>query len=567
MNMPMSRRFTGTFSNMACLDVSSIDFANMEELSVDPQQVLPSLSFGRVDAESDDRLGSCFVGTELLRNVLLPQHSLLVGGKGSGKSAMFRLLVDDLHKIRPLLPKDYDEIYCIPAHGLQSDEYLAGNELRELNPQTVDDFRYFWLLYLGLKTASTLVQDEKMKTIVAKTNKERLKSTFATLTKIVEDVGLMQEKSTPARLKQRIEEWVKPAPALPQNGQSYDVGKVLTFSFRQKTGMSIISLLDLIDTLLQDSNSLAWLMLDKLDLLYIGDVEKLKISITGLVQLLVEYSSRFKNIHFKMFLRTDIYRQLHIVNKSHLVSYTTEMKWRGQLLLKLFISRAVSNQTVQTYCEELLGEKVDVTTVIMGDDAYVQRVFYTIFEPTMGNGGPKDAERPQTHDWILKRLIDGLGISFPRELIHLGNLAAAKQREMNRSEGRHMSTRLISSAAVKEAFKEVSEYRCDTYLYSEFPHLAKHFDVFRGSDSSTFHREELYMLFEPLTPKGDDAIRAVHDAGLLTPLGRNVDSSAKFKIPLLYKTGLGISDRRAKLPKPRASEDAGQQHANAERMQ
>ncbi len=521
------------------------------ESRIDLEQILPSLNFGRVDAESDDRLDSCFIGTELLRQVLLPQHSLMVGGKGSGKSAIFRLLSDDLQKIKPLLPKNYDEIYCIPAHGLQSEEYLAGSELRELNPQTVDDFRYFWLLYLGLKTASTFAQDEKMQQLVAKSKNDRLKSTYQSLCRIVEQVGLMQGKSTPAKLRQRIEEWVKPVQENPAAG-SQDVGKVLSVSFRQKTGMSIITLLDLIDTLLQDSNCLAWILLDKLDLLFIGDMVKLKTSITGLVQLLVEYSSRFKNIHFKIFIRTDIYRQLHIVNKSHLVSYTSDMKWRGPLLLKLLVSRAVSNPIVRGYCEEVLGEKVDVSNVIIGDDAYVLKVFYTIFEPSMSNGATS-VNQQTTHEWILKRLVDGLGTSFPRELIHLGNLAVAKQREMNRAEGKHTSHRLISPKALKEAFAEVSAYRCDTYLYSEFPHLAKHFDVFRGSDSGTFHREELYMLFEPLSPKGDDAIRSVYDAGLLLPVGRTVDSSLKFKIPLLYKTGFGITERKLKLKKPNSS--------------
>ena len=99
---------------------------------------------------------------------------------------------------------------------------------------------------------------------------------------------------------------------------------------------------------------------------------------------------------------------------------------------------------------------------------------------------------------------------------------------------------------LRDAFDEVSAYRCDTYLYSEFPHLAKHIDVFRGSDTTVFPREELYRLFEPLEPNGDEAIRDVYDAGLLLPLGRNVDSSRKFRIPLLYRSGLGITDRRAK---------------------
>src|SRR5271169_4203939 len=157
-----------------------------------------------------------------------------------------------------------------------------------------------------------------------------------------------------------------------------------------------------------------------------------------------------------------------------------------------------------------------------------------------------------THDFIVKGWSEGMGNSFHRELIHLANRAVERQREMNRLEGNHTSTKLISIKALRDAFNSISLYRCDAYLYSEFPHLAKHFDVFRGSDCATFHREELYMLFEPLSPKGDEAIRAVYDTGLLHPLGSNVDSSRKFNVPLLYRSGLGITDRRRKPDRPKA---------------
>jgi hypothetical protein len=309
-----------------------------------------------------------------------------------------------------------------------------------------------------------------------------------------------------------------------------------------------MALLEHVDSILRDTNCVAWLMLDKLDLLYIEDFDRLKGAITGLIQLLVQYGNQFTNLHFKIFLRNDIYRQLHIVNKSHLISYTTEMKWRGPLLLKLIVSRAVVEPHVRAHCESVLGEKVDVSNVILNDDVYVKKVFYAIFEPTMSMSGNLESHATPIHQWILKRLVDGLGNSFPREIIHLGNMAVEKQRELNRAEGKHASARLISARAVKDAFQKISAYRCDTYLYAEFPHLTKHFDVFRGSESSTFHREELYMLFQPLSPNGDDAIRAVHDVGLLSPCGKTVDSSSEFKVPLLYRAGLGVTDRRQKPP-------------------
>src|SRR5204862_1175654 len=143
--------------------------------------------------------------------------------------------------------------------------------------------------------------------------------------------------------------------------------------------------------------------------------------ITGLIQLLVQFGTQFTNIHFKIFIRNDLYRQLHIVNKSHLVSCSTEMKWRGALLLKLLVARAIVDPHVKAYCEEILGEKVDVTDVILKDDGYVKKIFYAIFEPTMTISGGDSQNGTPTHQWLLKRIIDGLGNSFPREIVHLGN--------------------------------------------------------------------------------------------------------------------------------------------------
>jgi hypothetical protein len=503
----------------------------------DPQQVLARLNFGRVDGESDNRFEHCFIGTEMLRQVLLPQHSLVVGNKGSGKSAICRLLCDDLQKVKPLLPKQFEEIFCIPAYGLQSEESLPGVQLRELNPETVDEFRYFWLLYLGLKVASTMLENPRMRALMAKTKNEKVKAARLTLERLLADVGLTERKGIMGLLRRRNGNGR--ASARSDQGERH-----LGAEFKQRTGVSIIALLENIDILLRETNCLVWIMLDKLDLLYVDDIHKLRASITGLVQLLVQYGNTFKNIQFKIFLRNDIYRQLHIVNKSHLISYTTEMKWRGPLLMKLLVARAVVDVHVRSYCEEVLGEKVDVTGVVLGSDDFVRKVFYAIFEPTTGSGTLQEIESATTHQWILKRLVDGTGSSFPRELIHLGNKAVEQQREYDRLVGEHTSSRLVSMRALKEAFTAISLYRCDTYLYSEFPHLQKHFDVFRGSESAVFHREELYMLFEPLNPKGDEAIRAVFDAGLLEPMGNSVDSARKFKVPLLYRAGLSITDKR-----------------------
>ena len=511
----------------------------------DPQQALRALHFGRVDAETDYRLATCFIGTEMLRQALLPQHGLFVGAKGAGKSALFKLLCNNLVAWKPLVPKGFDTIYRVPATGLQSERYLSGVELAELSPKTVNDFRDFWLLYVGLKTATTLVEDERMQELVEASSNARVKENFATLLRIVRTLGLVDVSDIVSRFRQKIGELMDPGPE-PRRESVEDVGMALSVNFRNRTGIAIIRLLDIIDALLQDTQCAAWILLDKLDLLYFDNFERLRTAVTGLVQLLIEYSDRFRNIQFKVFLRRDIYQQLRIVNKSHLVSYTNDMRWRGSWLMKLLVARAVSEPVVCSYCETTLGEAVDVAHVINGSDEYVLRVFYTIFESNMrGNG----TTRRNTHRWILRRLVDGLGMSFPREIIHLGNLASARQRELHREGVRHRNGALVSARAIREAFEEVSLYRCETYLNAEFPHLARHIDVFRGNDASTYTRAELHRLFEGLGPSGNQAIRMLTDVGLLGPVGGNVDAAERFTIPLLYRSGLGISRRKSASPR------------------
>jgi hypothetical protein len=521
---------------------------------MEPQELLNGMNFGRVDAETDSRFDSCFIGTEMLRHVLQPQHSLVLGSKGSGKSAAFRLLCQDRNRVESLLPKNYEELFFIPVYGLQTDDDLPGLEFQDLHFSSIDDFRNFWLLYIGLKSAATLTHSKRMEEIVNQSKSKELKNGYKTIKNVIRDLGISREPGSFAKFKFKIKNFVRPR-VNAQVLESEAFNRLLSIDFPHRTGMSVKALLDTIDMVLEESNCVAWVLLDKLDLIFIDDFARLKSAITALVQILVEHGNRFKNTQFKIFLRNDIYRQLRIVNKSHLVSYTQEMKWKEHLLMKLLVSRAVADDNVREYVSGVLGEEIEVAHVIQGDEALVQKVFYSIFEPSLngngngnGNGSGSVPEPvPFTHIWVLKHLTDGMGHVYPRELIHLGNIAVEKQREINREEGKHASTRLISSAALREAFADVSVYRCDTYLYSEFPHLAKHFDLFRGSDKATFHRSELYKLFEALDPTGDEAIRSIYDAGLITPMGRTVDSSMEFKVPLLYRTGLGITQRGSKL--------------------
>jgi hypothetical protein len=515
---------------------------------MDPQQVLSNLSFGKVDAETDDKLTNCFIGTDILKQALQARHSLFLGGKGSGKSALFRLLSQDPHRLNQLLQNHFSEIYSIPAYGIHSDEYLTYTEIQEINPQSIDDFKYFWQLYFGLKTAAIIANCPRMQERVRKSNSQNIKNNYNSVIQLLSEIGLLQRDQSVSRFQKKIKEIFSFQVPTPDSIASKS--KVVAINKKSKAGLNIISLLDLVDKILKESNCLAWILIDQIDLLYLDDLERRKKAITALVQLLIEYSNRFSNINLKVFLRTDIYRELQIVNKSHLVSMTIELKWTASLLMKLFVARAISDKNVRLYCEAILKENLDVVKVIAANDELIMNVFYTLFEGNMN--GSSDRIVPP-HLWIFKRLIDGLGMLYPRELIHLGNQAVLKQKEINKIRGfiqifdseSSNGKYLIDSRTIKSAFEEVSKYRCDTYLYAEFPHLSNHFDKFKGKEKDKISRTELLDMFSNVTPAGNEAIRVVYETGLLkSSENKNVEACKMFTVPYLYKSGLGIIARR-----------------------
>ncbi|MBU1298747.1 MAG: hypothetical protein KJ666_18725 [Bacteroidetes bacterium] len=516
---------------------------------MDSHQILSSLSFGKVDAETDDKLSNCFIGTDLLKQALQPHHTLLLGGKGSGKSAIFRLLSQDTFRFANLLQNRFEEIYGIPAYGINSDEYLTYAEIHEINPNSIDDFKYLWQLYFGLKAATILANCPRMRSRISKSNSESLKEYYKSLLNILEDVGLYRSGEYLSKIQKKVKELL--TFSTPATVTSIaDKGKILSTSYSGKSALNIISLIDLVDKILKETNCLAWILIDQIDLLYLDNLDRRQRAITALVQLLIEYSSRFANINLKVFLRTDIYKQLQIVNKSHLVSLTVELKWTKNLLIKMLVVRAVHDRAVRMYCEEVLQENLDVNRVISATDELILRIFYTIFELNMGS---KFRNVSPAHSWITKHIVDGLGMLYPREMIHLGNQAVQKQRELNKNtkmknpniysgNGKNF---LVSSRAIKQAFSDVSSYRCDTYLYAEFPHLSKHFDRIRGQDRDKFNRDELVDMFKGLNPNGVDSIRMIFETGLFkTKDHKNADACRTFTIPYLYKSGLGIVARR-----------------------
>lgn len=121
------------------------------------QELLRSLDFGQVDAESENDLTDLFVKTREFERV--PDNNLLIikGAKGSGKSAIFKLLTNHEDYARNKVRDEFPEnLSVIKATGGESFKTVLGEDIQDLAKEDRFDHEKFWKLYIALKIASQI---------------------------------------------------------------------------------------------------------------------------------------------------------------------------------------------------------------------------------------------------------------------------------------------------------------------------------------------------------------------------------------------------------------------------
>jgi len=180
--------------------------------------------------------------------------------------------------------------------------------------------------------------------------------------------------------------------------------------------------------------------------------------------------------------------------------------------------------------DEHLADDINVEKISNADRETQEEIFYGVFEHQVYSG-PKEAD---LFDWMTKRIQDGHGGKYPRELISFCNEATRIQLHSDRDAG----DRMIAGLSVRDAYFEVSKQRVNTYL-SEFQDLDEHFDRFDGKKKAEFTHSELVGMFSELEPQPNDAIKRMVDIGFFKE-DRDEDQEKVYTIPRLYRDGIDL---------------------------
>lgn len=477
------------------------------------EEALDSLDFGSVNSEAEDQLDQVFVKTRDFDKFLQPKVWLILGAKGTGKSALFEYFTKYEKTARVQAGSALDDVVIATGTGFGDLTEIDTNDLQELKAgERGYDHDRLWRLYIAIKAGLAL--------------DESFRIPRGALLDLMEAVGKRKDYRVGSLLRQL---WVLAIGSAPHD-ISISLGQGSFELKKGKRDLDVVTILEDVQAALQEKGKELWLLFDKIDEIWPADRDERKKALEGLLTAAMYVRRAFPEIQPIIFLRTDLWAELDFTNKDHLTDKRIELNWNVNHLSNLLVKRALQPVPVRRYVEQSRwgGEIVDIDSCSAEERLDVLKTIL----PSTAYPGEREAA---IMDWLVERVRDGRGTVLPRDAIVLSNYAAEFQREL----GSVGSPSLISREAIRSAFTKASEVRCESYL-AEFPDLKNHFSRFSGQTKADFSRAELLKLMDGLSPDGNDLLERLFEIGVIRPDTGRVLTANSYEIPRLYRAGLGL---------------------------
>ncbi len=458
---------------------------------------LDLVDFGVGAAQQEQQLANYFFRSGAFRQACSAKTYLVLGAKGAGKSAIFRML-QELQSEIPLLK---------PPNLWLADEPRLREHSATLKSYGISSAVTLWRFYVCTSIINACLDDLRLPDDLRKSYQRFLVRW-----------GLVREVPTVWQAMKRIK-W------------SVGFGDYAKLEAPSQVGLSVTEIEYVIlttDEWLDTIGVELWLGLDSLDEVSTNgassdDTEDLSSSLMRAVGELI----RLKRIRLKLFFRTDLYRGLTYVNKDHFSTSKLELQWpKEDLAIMLGYRLRVlhpEHSGHPTYAEAR---------------AWVDEFFNW---PTTGI--------LQSFDELYQLMRDGNDDVLPRDLINFC-IGAQKLQDGFNIQGieKPAPTKLVSPEAIRQAFLQTAASKLSDFL-QVYNNFSETYDQLRGSPSRQFNRTELGEAIGKKDPL--DAGLVIADlvrVGALAILDdRSVNRSDSFEIPMLYAVALKIGDSHARI--------------------
>ena len=481
------------------------------------KEVLQQLDLGSSVAEFDSALEKYFVETQSFRTVIQDKADIIAGDKGTGKTALYRIL-----QARAAQYPELNGVTIVPAFNPDGSPIFQ--RLTESAPLEEAGYGSVWKTYVFALVGNWLVDTAKG----VKSKDVQLVERLLTLAE------LRSLEHTPVTVFGRIVDWTKKkigGAKSAQLGLGIPHGPSVTpkLEFAEDTTgtkrMRYEEALHILDRALEEHGHTCWVALDRLDEAFQSTPTVELPALRALFRSYLDLQP-YKRIRLKLFVRRDLFRKVTqggFVNLTHVNARKIEIRWDEDDLKNLLCRRIRENATFM--------KDIGVTKVQSDDE-----IFDTIFPEQVDAGGG----RPKTWQWMMSRIRDGNLLKPPRNLIDLVKKAQeAQMRREERESNQHTAGQpIVGGEALKAGLATLSEERVNDTLLAEAGEYSKWIDRFR-SGKAEHSEESLASTLDVGIDQARRVAKALAEIGFLEQVGEN------YKIPMLYRDGLSITQGKA----------------------
>jgi MinD-like ATPase involved in chromosome partitioning or flagellar assembly/acid stress-induced BolA-like protein IbaG/YrbA len=454
------------------------------EITTQKNLILQEVSFSGGTAEYQKQFLKTFVETDLIKKALNATTPLVLGRKGTGKTAIFRRIVED---------SNYSSIIISAPSPLVKEELswllnIDGfREIERILTNIGADWRQFWTLYTAISIHFG------WNNLSSRPNPD---PTFATLmpdylVTIKETVNLIKTLLAIEGFGLIVNDWL--------------------MSLDKAASKNTYLLLDGLDTGFGSSDE---------------DRKRRRKSLEGLFAFFTDKADQWQNLRFKILLREDIWRSLKFENKSHLFGRYVSMKWHDQVaFIKVALKQALQSKKFKKLHSYLGNTPVD---------NWSQQEVYSAWNLLVGER-MKGGKTAFTRNWLWNRLADGNKDQSPRYLLQLMHEAVIWEKKQHATNPYERS--IVRPRSLIEVFPTISEQAVQA-LREEFVELEPLMQQLTNIGYTPINVDELKV--------DTELVNFATEIGLLSIYEGTEENVKRYKVPDLFIHGLKMTRKGQK---------------------
>jgi GTPase SAR1 family protein len=460
-----------------------------------PRFRLVDLAFGSEEAERDELLDESFVPRPSLTRILEERRSIIVGDRGSGKSAIFRrLAAGDVERAerRPVT-------VCPVADSAELLHRMVGVD----GGLDAEALRAAWLVIVA-SVVATEVPPPAPKRI------RRSAANFRAALGVAAEHRSLGRRLLTAAAQPFAGTTVKFAVGPVNLEVQLPAGSAKT----TRGPVDVEAFLREADDYFSAVPRRVVVMFDRIDEMFKYD----RVKQEALVQALMQAEGRvsiFQSIGLIVFIRTDLFELYDIQEKTKLVSRTLTLEWSEEEWLQLLINRVFVNRSVEQLANSFGSAKGPVEL-----RAALEALF-----PSQVEGQPIDR-------WLIDSVRNGNGDISPRLAVVFLHLA----RDLSPNAEAEVSTLpLFSTDAVRGAMTKLSDLSYSEVI-NDFKVARSFVQNCRVGKLASFVSSEVEELFDLAEGTISEQVGLLERLGFLERVVRVDDSgtTSLFRIPRLY---------------------------------